>query len=172
MPLSAPRDEADDYAPPWCPGLQPNQYIYELQWPRRTAALKQQRRKRSTVLKRRKKPGGRFNQDVELVCGLRTSRPNSPRSTGLDDRSGQQSSKDLLVARPRPKRKRPVPGGAPNSNRLAPQAATWGLTSRSLLELAIGITRGFIASGISRTRSTCRSPFASLAPLTWTWSAS
>ena len=49
------------------------------------------------------------------------------------------------------------------------QAATWvGLTSRSLLELAIGIARGFIASGISCTRSTCRSPFSSLAPLTST----
>jgi hypothetical protein len=48
-----------------------------------------------------------------------------------------------------------------------PQAATLvGLTSRSLLELAIGIARGFIASGISRTRSTCRSPFSRLAPFT------
>src|ERR1700732_2945531 len=49
-------------------------------------------------------------------------------------------------------------------NRLVPQAATLvGLTSRSLLELAIGIDRGFMASGISRTRSTCRSPFSGLA---------
>ena len=36
-----------------------------------------------------------------------------------------------------------------------------GLTSRSLLELAIGIERGFIASGISR-------PFCGLAPSTFT----
>src|SRR5262249_40115138 len=36
------------------------------------------------------------------------------------------------------------------------QAATLtGLTSTSLLELAIGIARGFIASGSSSTRSTC-----------------
>jgi len=45
-------------------------------------------------------------------------------------------------------------------------------TSRTLLELAIGIARGFIASGISRTRSMCKSPFSRLAPLTCTWSAS
>ena len=30
-----------------------------------------------------------------------------------------------------------------------------GWTSRTLLKLAIGIARGFIASGISRTRSKC-----------------
>jgi hypothetical protein len=43
------------------------------------------------------------------------------------------------------------------------QAATFvGLTSRSLLELAIGIERRF-TSGISRTRSTCSSPFCRLA---------
>jgi len=49
------------------------------------------------------------------------------------------------------------------------QAATLvGFTSRSLLELVIGIARGFIASGISRTRLTCRSPFSRLAPLTLT----
>ena len=28
--------------------------------------------------------------------------------------------------------------------------------------------RGFLASGISRTRSTCRRPFSRLAPFTWT----
>ena len=63
----------------------------------------------------------------------------------------------------------PETGALPNFNRSEPQAATLvGLTSRSLLELVIGIARGFIASGISRTRSTCRSPFSRLAPLTLT----
>src|SRR5580704_9395416 len=58
---------------------------------------------------------------------------------------------------------------APKIQWPVPQAATLvGLTSRSLLELVIGIDRGFIASGISRTRSTCRSPFSRLAPLTLT----
>jgi hypothetical protein len=67
---------------------------------------------------------------------------------------------------------RPVKTKAPrkperSQNSSEPQAATLvGLTSRRLLELAIGIARGFIASGISRTRSTCRSPFSRLAPLT------
>ena len=52
-------------------------------------------------------------------------------------------------------------------NSSGPQAATLvGLTSRSLLELVIGIARGFMVSGISRTRSTCRSPFSRLASLT------
>jgi hypothetical protein len=47
------------------------------------------------------------------------------------------------------------------------QAATLvGLTSSSLPELVIGIARGFIASGSSRTRSTCRSPFSKFASLT------
>jgi hypothetical protein len=63
----------------------------------------------------------------------------------------------------------PEAGALPNFNRSGPQAATLvGLTSRRLLELAIGITRDFMASGISRTRSTCRSPFSRLAPLTLT----
>jgi hypothetical protein len=58
----------------------------------------------------------------------------------------------------------PKAGALPKFNRPVPQAATLvGLTSRSLLELAIGIDRGFMASGISRTRSTCRSPFSRLA---------
>jgi hypothetical protein len=47
----------------------------------------------------------------------------------------------------------PQPGALPKFNRLEPQAAILvGLTSGSLLELAIGIARGFMASGISRTR--------------------
>ncbi len=59
------------------------------------------------------------------------------------------------------------PGRFRKFNRSEPQAATLvGLTFRTLPELAIGIARGFIASGISRTRSTCRSPFSRLAPLT------
>jgi hypothetical protein len=71
-----------------------------------------------------------------------------------------------LCAQPKAPRKT---GALPNFNRSEPQAATLvGLTSRSLLELAIGIDRDFIASGISRTRSTCRSPFPRLAPLTLT----
>jgi hypothetical protein len=62
----------------------------------------------------------------------------------------------------------PEGGALSNCTRLEPQAATLvGLTSRSLLEFAIGINRGFMASGISRTRSTCRSPFSRLAPLTF-----
>ena len=61
----------------------------------------------------------------------------------------------------------PETGALPKFNRSEPQAATLvSLVSRILLELVIGTARGFIASGISRTRSTCRSPFSSLAPLT------
>ncbi len=58
---------------------------------------------------------------------------------------------------------------APSSEVCCFQAAILvGLTSSTLPELAIGITRGFMASGISRTRSTWRSPFSRLAPLTFT----
>jgi len=61
----------------------------------------------------------------------------------------------------------PTTGALPNCIRSDLQAATLvGWTSRTLPELAIGIARGFIASGISRTRSMCRSPFSRLAPLT------
>src|SRR4029077_8272496 len=67
----------------------------------------------------------------------------------------------------------PTTGALPNCIQSDPQAASLvGWTSRTLLELAIGIARGFIASGTSRTRSMCRSPFSRLAPLTCTWSAS
>jgi len=63
----------------------------------------------------------------------------------------------------------PEAGALPNFNRSELQAATLvGPTSRALLEFAIGIIRGFMASGISRTRSTCKSPFSRLAPLTLT----
>src|SRR3984893_10589344 len=61
----------------------------------------------------------------------------------------------------------PTTGALPNCIQSDLQAASWvGWTSRTLLELAIGIARDFIASGISRTRSMCRSPFSRLAPLT------
>ena len=56
------------------------------------------------------------------------------------------------------------------SGKAAYAACFW--TSTVLLLLPIGIERGFLASGISRTRSTCRRPFSRLAPFTWTKSAS
>jgi hypothetical protein len=66
--------------------------------------------------------------------------------------------------------------GAPKAPRKPGRSQHWsepdqaanlvGLTSSSLLELVIGIARGFIASGSSRTRSTCRSPFSRFASLT------
>src|SRR5580692_4466164 len=84
------------------------------------------------------------------------------------ERAAAPVGKELLVVS-RQSESTPAPGALPNFNRSEPQAATLvGLTSRTLLELAIGIDRGFIASGISRTRSTCRSPFSRLAPLTLT----
>jgi|RhiMethySRZTD1v2_1073278.scaffolds.fasta_scaffold332450_3 hypothetical protein len=64
-------------------------------------------------------------------------------------------------------RKRPETGALPNFSRPIAQAAILvGRTSRSLPEVTMGIARGFIASGISRTRSTCSSPFSRVAPLT------
>ena len=47
----------------------------------------------------------------------------------------------------------------------------FGLLALSVL-VAIGMVRGFIASGSSRTRSTCSKPFSRSAPFTTTWSAS
>ena len=63
----------------------------------------------------------------------------------------------------------PTTGALPHCIRSDLQAASLvGWISKTLLELAIGIARGFIASGISRTKSMCRSPFSRLAPLTCT----
>ena len=61
-----------------------------------------------------------------------------------------------------PSRKRP---GKPGHSQFQPARMSGGGLGRpkTLPELAIGIARGFIASGISRTRSTCRSPFSGLA---------
>jgi hypothetical protein len=91
-----------------------------------------------------------------------------------DASSFRTNSPSMSLRKRRPRRVRanasaPKAGALPIFTRSEPQAATLpGLTSRSLLEFAIGIDRGFIASGISRTRSTCRSPFSRLAPLTLT----
>jgi len=60
-----------------------------------------------------------------------------------------------------------VIGALPELNQTDPQAAIWvGLISRSGPGLTIGIARGFNASGISRTSSTCRRPLSRLAPST------
>ena len=89
--------------------------------------------------------------------------------TDAQKRARAASSDQTLLVASGQNESAPETGTLPNFNRSEPQAATWvGLTSRSLLELVIGIARGFIASGISRTRSTCRSPFSRLAPLTLT----
>ena len=76
------------------------------------------------------------------------------------------------------KEKAPRKTGAPKFNSrftvLATYAACFCSTvfCSTALPLPIGMVRGFFASGISRTRSTCRRPCSSLAPLTWTKSAS
>ena len=68
----------------------------------------------------------------------------------------------------------PVRGAPRNFNRQNSHAAILAaLPSRTtFLAVVMGIARGFIASGTTRKRSTCRNPFSRLAPLVWTWSAS
>ena len=81
----------------------------------------------------------------------------------------------LHVARRRQNESAPDFRGAPSiasivqleSVQAAPYAAFDHL-GLDALPLPIGIWRGFLASGISRTRSTCRRPFSSEAPFTWT----
>ncbi len=71
------------------------------------------------------------------------------------------------------KRKRPGnPGRSLALSDRDQAAALCGLPSITLPFAEIGMERGFLASGISRTRSTCRRPFSRAAPLTWTKSAS
>jgi hypothetical protein len=116
-----------------------------------------------------------------FVCNYRRSfrrkaRPPTVRTSAFDARVARRDRLTRGLPPPsrclagRAKRKRPGNRDAPKFQpRSEPQAATLvGLTSRSLLSLVIGIARGFIASGISRTRSTCRSPFSRLTPLTLT----
>jgi len=72
----------------------------------------------------------------------------------------------------RAKRKRPGNRGAPPLGFVDCGYAAF-LASITLAEpLPIGMLRGFMASGISRTRSTWSSPFSRAAPFTTTWSAS
>ena len=69
----------------------------------------------------------------------------------------------------RTKRKRPANRGAPKLQSSDLHAAILAaLPSRTFLAVVMGIARGFIASGTTRKRSTCRSPFSRLAPLTLT----
>jgi hypothetical protein len=56
----------------------------------------------------------------------------------------------------------------PEQRSNATYAAALASTTCGLLWPLMAIWRGFLASGISRTRSTCRRPFSSDAPLTWT----
>ncbi len=74
------------------------------------------------------------------------------------------------LSRGRKRKSAPENRGASFSpSKTAYAACFW---SSRTLPLPIGIERGFLASGISRTRSTCRRPFSRLAPFTWTKSAS
>ena len=78
-------------------------------------------------------------------------------------RATEKAGRGKAAEAVRAKRKRPGKPGRLEIQSGMSQAATFvGLTSRSFLELAIGIERGF-TSGISRTRSTCSSPFCRLA---------
>src|SRR5208282_2359538 len=89
-------------------------------------------------------------------------------STPADARHGSD-----FPQRTRTKRKRPANRGAPKLQSSDSHAAILAaLPSRAFLAVVMGIARGFIASGTTRKRSTCKSPFSRLAPLIWTWSAS
>ena len=73
------------------------------------------------------------------------------------------------------RRKKSAPDIRGACSRLAndPYAAFWfPITVGPLALPLIGIERGFFASGISRTKSTCKRPFSRLAPFTRTKSAS
>ena len=88
-------------------------------------------------------------EKIDRLCSVRAARLRFPAHCAGRVRAGNESARSR---------------GAPNSNRVS--------ASGSDLELAIGIARGFIASGISRTKSTCGSPLSSHAPLASTCSAS
>ncbi len=86
---------------------------------------------------------------------------------GTADHAAAGSAQALKIKAPRQSR------GARHSNEcrlssLGPQAAFASTCLVELLPVPMRIWRGFIASGTSRTRSTCRRPFSRLAPLTST----
>jgi len=111
----------------------------------------------------------RYHAEKARVHAEQIYDPESKRTNSSGDREALGGGGRCLLVATGQNESAPEPKPLPKFNRPVPQAATFvGLTSRTLLELAIGIDRGFMASGISRRRSTCRSPFSRLAPLTLT----
>ena len=80
---------------------------------------------------------------------------------------GQGDLPFMLISPPKARRAPRGAGALFRWNRSRGQAATWSICA-GLLPVPIEIVRGFMASGILRTRSTCRSPFSRLAPFTST----
>ena len=122
----------------------------------------------TTVCAKVNTPNEISNRDRRLICGEQCC--SDTRGGGGEGGRGRRkwyASSDFAIGVGLPRSGGERPGNRSAPRFVEPQAATLvGLTSRSLLELVIGIARGFIASGISRTRSTCRSPFSRFAPLT------
>jgi hypothetical protein len=68
----------------------------------------------------------------------------------------------------RPLSARPCGAGRTTSLRAASRSIRW---TSDAARLSIGIRRGFMASGISRTNSTWSRPLSNRAPSTRTWAA-
>jgi|GEM_PF-5520413 len=119
------------------------------------------------------RPGRRaaraLSQNHRRGSRRRSKAPRADQQSGSGDASASAGVAALNANQKRPGE----PGRFIVCKSTKAYAAFWFSIAVGPLALPpIGIERGFFASGISRTRSTCRRPFSMLAPLTRTKSAS
>ena len=132
---------------------------------------------------RRDAEGGR--RGLSSVVGGRACRPRRRRRRGRDagapgdelaDDGRTRSTAFATCSSAADQTKKGAPCGAPFVRRAGCAVRSGGdlvdLLGLRPLPLPMAIVRGFMASGISRTRSTWRRPFSRSAPFTSTWSAS
>ena len=138
-------------------------------WPARSTALSARRyrtRLRSALHRR-------VRNIIRSTCSRRCRDHRADRAAIRPVEQAQPGRGCSCDQRLRRKKSAPDIRGA--CSRLAndPYAAFWfPITVGPLALPLIGIERGFFASGISRTKSTCKRPFSRLAPFTRTKSAS
>ncbi len=116
---------------------------------------------------RRGKNGRDHRGDVSATCASGTARSDPVAATRCAAARATNESSLRSPMTTEQNESAPESGALPRW--LLAQPCYAALASTTLgWPLPIWIWRGFLASGISRTSSTCRSPFSRVAPLTWT----
>ena len=121
-------------------------------------------------------PHEHFNGREILRGRLRLLQAQAAAKNGCPHRDGARMDAGKqgypMDGPPSPKRAPRFPGALLVQSSDFYAAIFAALPSRTTFGGRYRIARGFIASGTTRKRSTCRSPFSRLAPWIWTWSAS